>query len=216
MWYFIIGLIISIIFGFVCKAIASSRGMEGGFWWGFFLSVIGIVVVAVRPNEQASDRSRSTARTSSSFDPDSYVPLGGWRCKNCGKPHYAYQSVCSCGATKEESTEKKEEKKTAVLSESEVLAYLKEYKELLSAGIISEEEFEKKKAQLLSNKPTESPMKPGPGAATESGDPSIIRLLPTDRDGFGACSKCGEIQRNDRKKCWGCGVAFTIDAAKNE
>ena len=25
--------------------------MEGGFWWGFFLWIIGIIVVAVRPND---------------------------------------------------------------------------------------------------------------------------------------------------------------------
>ena len=25
--------------------------MEGGFWWGFWLGIIGIIIVAVRPNE---------------------------------------------------------------------------------------------------------------------------------------------------------------------
>ena len=52
--YFISYLIVAIIFGFICKAIASGRGMEGGFWWGFLLGIIGIIVVAVRPNENKS------------------------------------------------------------------------------------------------------------------------------------------------------------------
>jgi len=25
--------------------------MEGGFWWGFLLGVLGIIVVAVRPKD---------------------------------------------------------------------------------------------------------------------------------------------------------------------
>jgi hypothetical protein len=28
-----------------------NRGGKGGFWWGFFLGVIGIIVEAVRPKE---------------------------------------------------------------------------------------------------------------------------------------------------------------------
>ena len=44
-------LIISIVCGVIAKSIASSRGMEGGFWWGFLLWIIGIIVVAVRPKD---------------------------------------------------------------------------------------------------------------------------------------------------------------------
>ena len=51
MGYLIGYLIVAIIFGFVTKAINNSRGREGGFWWGFFLGVIGIIDVAVRPKE---------------------------------------------------------------------------------------------------------------------------------------------------------------------
>ena len=52
--YLIGYIIVGIIFGAICKAIASNRGMEGGFWWGFWLWIIGIIVVAVRPNENNS------------------------------------------------------------------------------------------------------------------------------------------------------------------
>ena len=38
------------IFGFITRAIARSKGYDGGFWWGFFLGLIGLIVVAVRPS----------------------------------------------------------------------------------------------------------------------------------------------------------------------
>ncbi len=46
---YVIGWLISaLIFGFIAKAIASGKGQEGGFWWGFFLGIIGLIVVAVK------------------------------------------------------------------------------------------------------------------------------------------------------------------------
>ncbi len=50
--YIIAYLLIGVVFGFICKAISGSRGMEGGFWWGFFLGIIGIIIVAVRPKDK--------------------------------------------------------------------------------------------------------------------------------------------------------------------
>ena len=44
-------LIIGVICGFICLGISSSRGMKGGYWWGFFLGIIGEIVVAVKPND---------------------------------------------------------------------------------------------------------------------------------------------------------------------
>lgn len=42
----IIGLIIC---GFITKEINSNKGYQGGFAWGFFLGIVGIIIVAVRP-----------------------------------------------------------------------------------------------------------------------------------------------------------------------
>lgn len=40
-----------VIKGLVAWKVTKNRGMPGGFWWGFFLGVIGIVVQAVRPKD---------------------------------------------------------------------------------------------------------------------------------------------------------------------
>jgi hypothetical protein len=48
----LIGLLIwRIILGLVSRRVMKNRGGKGGFWWGFFLGVIGIIVEAVRPKE---------------------------------------------------------------------------------------------------------------------------------------------------------------------
>ena len=49
--YLITILVVQIVFGLITKKINNNRGREGGFWWGFFLGVIGIIVVAVRPKD---------------------------------------------------------------------------------------------------------------------------------------------------------------------
>ena len=48
----LIGLLIwRIILGLVSRRVMKNRGCKGGFWWGFFLGFIGIIVEAVRPKE---------------------------------------------------------------------------------------------------------------------------------------------------------------------
>lgn len=46
---FIFVIIIGIICGCITKSMNEKKGYDGGFWWGFLLSIIGIIVVAVRP-----------------------------------------------------------------------------------------------------------------------------------------------------------------------
>ena len=48
----LIGLLVwRIILGLVSRRVSKNRGRRGGFWWGFFLGVVGIIVEAVRPKE---------------------------------------------------------------------------------------------------------------------------------------------------------------------
>lgn len=49
--YIICTCVLNAILGFVTKSISESKGYEGGFWWGFLLGILGIIVVAVRPTQ---------------------------------------------------------------------------------------------------------------------------------------------------------------------
>ena len=104
--YLIVTLIEACIFGAITKAINENKGYDGGFWWGFFLGVIGIIVVAVRQPYYtvgyiASRDSFYVAKKTAEkpIDMDAPVPEGGWRCM-CGRVHEAYESSCSCGQSK--------------------------------------------------------------------------------------------------------------------
>ena len=44
-------LVVATLFGYIAKHIATSRNMNGGFWWGFLLGITGIAVVAIRPKD---------------------------------------------------------------------------------------------------------------------------------------------------------------------
>lgn len=46
---FLVYIIVGVICGFITKSMNESKGYDGGFWWGFLLTIIGIIVVAVRP-----------------------------------------------------------------------------------------------------------------------------------------------------------------------
>lgn len=102
----IAGLIEAVIFGLISQAINEKRGYEGGFWWGFFLGVIGIIVVALKepyytvhyvPDSDGVYKAPKMGQTP--IDKDAPVPTGGWRCI-CGRAHRPYESSCACGQTK--------------------------------------------------------------------------------------------------------------------
>ena len=48
--YFVISFTVCIICGLISKAINIGKGYDGGFAWGFFLGILGIIVVAIRPH----------------------------------------------------------------------------------------------------------------------------------------------------------------------
>lgn len=95
--YIIGGLVVAIVFGLITKHINESKGYQGGFAWGFWLSVIGIIVVACKPDNRTNTQSQNN------------MPPSG-------------QSVAD---------------------------EIKKYKELYDQGIITAEEFQTKKEQLL-------------------------------------------------------------------
>lgn len=76
---------------------------------------------------------------------------GGWRC-GCGRVNASYVSSCSCGRSKiEEPIQEPAPVRLSEPVEDELqnAAAIREYKKLMDDGIITAEEFEAKKKQLL-------------------------------------------------------------------
>lgn len=76
---------------------------------------------------------------------------GGWKCI-CGRVHAAYVSSCSCGRNKDgETAPEPVPVRDAAPEDHEIknASAIREYKKLMDEGIITAEEFEAKKKQLL-------------------------------------------------------------------
>ena len=138
-----IGLINGCLWGFATKTINENKGYEGGFAWGFFLGIIGLIVVLCRSSVDytafTSSYSQSTQRQ---------MPSGGWAC-DCGRVHNAYESSCVCGKTKYTIRAAKAAAQAQQPPKENNITLLRKYKELLDDGVITQEEFEAKKKQLL-------------------------------------------------------------------
>jgi len=182
----IIGYLVSgIIFGLIAKHVAESKGYDGGFWWGFFLGLIGLVVVEFRPNINTSESTNYEPRYGNSPSCSSYSSLnsnnnttGTWFCE-CGATNSNSLNYClrcrrdrspasyqpkitcpHCGAQnratnincfacnkplKEEPIQTKE-----VASEPNNIDLLQQLSKLHEQGILTDEEFQTKKAEILS------------------------------------------------------------------
>lgn len=136
----LIGYIIMLcIFGAISKHINESKGYYGGFAWGFWLGIIGIIVVACRPENR-----------SSYIHMDDYAHMdyeNEWKCYACGRINQNYVTTCLCGCDKNgKSTLPVPESKSGT---GNVMSELKKYKEMLDAGLITDEDYENKKKELM-------------------------------------------------------------------
>lgn len=166
--YLVISLAYAFGFGIATMKISQSKGYDGGFLWGFLLGFIGLIVVLCKPNCK-NDPVPSTSTRS---------PQGpySWKCAKCGLYNTGYR--CQCGLYKGESTqlekEKSEQKQARIReeirqanavkeetvesgkdiadSELENLKKIRLCKELLDCGAITQEEFDRKKAEYLNLK----------------------------------------------------------------
>lgn len=159
----ILGVIVWVlIWGFATLYVNEIKGYKGGFWLGFFLGFIGLIIVACKPNNlQTSSYSTNSYNTSLFADESKQrqnqqiLSKGGWQCKKCGRVNPEYTSTCACGLTKQENKDylSEREKEEAKLKKRETelqnVQKLKGYKDLLDAGAISQEEFDAKKKELL-------------------------------------------------------------------
>ena len=156
---YLIGVVIwGIIWGVVAKAVITNKGYEEEgtkyFWLGFFFSFIPVIVAATKP--QRIQRYENRSAPSSHRDSEREIlSNGGWRC-DCGQVNYNYVSSCRCGRSKWEVEQRRFKEKMKAAKEAEErkpeksnAEQIKEYKELLDIGAITQEEFDAKKKQLL-------------------------------------------------------------------
>ena len=160
--YYLIMLILTIgnacIFGVITKVINERKGYYGGFAWGFWLGWIGIIVVACRQAPFYTSKESIIVHPKKSGLPHNAIANsapsgGGWKC-SCGRINAAYISSCVCGLNKHAATAATEpipaSNDTLAADETKVISLLKEYKELLDSGVITQEEFDAKKKSILS------------------------------------------------------------------
>ena len=84
--YLLAWLIPACICGAVSRYISKNKGYEGGFAWGFFLGLIGIVVVASKRDLTYGDPIQ---------------PMGRWFCARCNAANADTANFCgNCGETR--------------------------------------------------------------------------------------------------------------------
>lgn len=116
-------IILGVIFGTVTYGLNTEKGYQGGFWLGFFFGVIGIIIIACKPEDkEALDRK--------------CIKAGGWVCEKCGKRNKGSVMICECGNNKPFDT---------YVSADELI----KYKKLLDDGAITESEYNNVKKKLL-------------------------------------------------------------------
>lgn len=175
--YVIIIVAIACVFGFATKKIIENKGYsENWFWWGFFFWLIAVLVALSKPDinnrynqyntpngrpplssgagagNYTSPLSKAAAETQKKQQENVMLRNGGWRCSRCETVNPSTNRVCSkCTLSKEysENWVAIQEKESKEKQELENAQKIKAYKDLLDSGAITQEEFDKKKAELL-------------------------------------------------------------------
>lgn len=153
--FFIFGAARGLIWGFATKSVIANKGYsdsEQGGWFalGFFFGLIPFVVALTKPERSgsngagASDPRYGAGPRRSESEVRQILERGGWRC-SCGRVNDAYVSTCVCGKSKSSRAQSAARPNSG----SDDAAQLESYKRLLDAGILTKEEFEAKKKQIL-------------------------------------------------------------------
>ena len=156
MGYFIFGGIIwGIIWGFTARAVIINKGYDDEsakwFWLGFFFAFIPVIIAATKPSNYQY-HSASINETSSVPQTENKQPQADeWRC-SCGRVHKDYIWSCPCGKNKSDIKKESQQQPSKTddsNKKKDDMTIIREYKSLLDEGIITQEEFESKKKQLL-------------------------------------------------------------------
>lgn len=164
---FVFAIVFSIAWGYAVQKIIENKGYyENWFWWGFFFGFIALLVALTKEDApqytiQTSNHGQVETETlirkpNRDLTDEEYVIIkqGGWQCDNCGKVMQSYVGTCSCGKTRNRPNNNKAVEKSMTKAISSGISKsavdeLKCYKDLLDSGIITQEEFDEKKKQLL-------------------------------------------------------------------
>lgn len=143
------------LWGFaVYKLIVSKGYYENWFWWGFFFQLIALVVALIKPdisNVYPSEQAVQAADARKVCHDSGLLDSGGWQCRRCGRINPGYTGTCGCGMSRAGNDGPPEDGGRFERETANARA-IRAYKELLDSGLITREEFEKKKAELLNIK----------------------------------------------------------------
>lgn len=118
--------------------IALEKGYDytGFYLFGFFEFLIALIVVLCL-NDKNEDKKYGFSNVK--LDTDS------WKCRKCGRINKNYVGTCACGSKMQKNKLIAERQYKEISNADE----LKKYKDLLDSGVITQEEFDLKKKQLL-------------------------------------------------------------------
>ena len=145
------------VWGIATKIVIENKGYDDNwFWWGFLFGFIAFLVAMAKPERKENSGNKSLYSTKVD---ENAVSKNGWICKKCGRDNFNYADFCLCGYKRLDSIRKEQncddsKEKIVVenISNKQVVSAaeeIREFKKLLDDGIISQEEFDKKKQQLL-------------------------------------------------------------------
>lgn len=153
----IVGIVICCIFGTITKNMNEEKGYYGGFAWGFWLGIIGIIVIACKPdarlfkcNEREEPKSSLWERQQE--EEERLLRNGGWKCFFCNRTNPGYATMCACGRTKKESKDAQKNKNESIAVEKETDSLkikLDNNKKMLDDGVITKEEYEERRKKIL-------------------------------------------------------------------